>query len=133
MQAVDLARAERARLTLFTAVEPPPPSVYASASAVALAPELAEDFRVEAERILGEAAARMPADVPASTVLGSQAPRSAIIRQIEEGHHDLVVIGSRGLGELGSMLLGSVSHYVLHHSPVPVLIVHGPASVARQR
>jgi nucleotide-binding universal stress UspA family protein len=63
-----------------------------------------------------------------SAVLSEQPIRVALSRQIAHGHHDLVVMGSRGRGAVRATLLGSVSHYALHHSPVPVLIVHADRS-----
>jgi nucleotide-binding universal stress UspA family protein len=57
-------------------------------------------------------------------VLADEPIRIALVRRLKDGHHDLVVMGSRGRGAVRATLLGSVRHYVLHHSPVPVLIVH---------
>jgi nucleotide-binding universal stress UspA family protein len=42
-------------------------------------------------------------------------------------HRDvrLIIIGAHGWGRIGRLIHGSVSTYVLHHAPVPVLVVHG--------
>jgi len=50
-------------------------------------------------------------------------PAIEICRVAEEGQFDLVVIGSHGSGFLKRVVLGSVSHHVLHHAPCPVLVV----------
>jgi nucleotide-binding universal stress UspA family protein len=122
-QAVDLAESEHARLTIFSAVVMPPAAAYFGGGG-AMAAAFARDAAIETERILREGVERVPDCVSVSTVQSSEPVRLALIHQITAGHHDLVVMGSRGRGALRSVLLGSVSHYVLNHSPVPVLIAH---------
>lgn len=48
---------------------------------------------------------------------------TVILEAIEESGADLVVMGSRGLSELKGLLMGSVSHKIVEHAAVPVLIV----------
>jgi nucleotide-binding universal stress UspA family protein len=122
-QAVDLAESEHARLTLFSSLVLPPAAAYIGDGG-GIAATIAADAHAETEAILRSAVERVPDAVSVSSVLSSAPVRPALIRQIKDGAHDLVVMGSRGRGALRSVLLGSVSHYVLHHSPVPVLIVH---------
>jgi nucleotide-binding universal stress UspA family protein len=121
--AIDLAECENARLTLMTAVVTPRATGYFGASGEVLS-DLVREAHSEAEAILQRARDNVPGDVSVTTVLTEEPIDPALIRQISDGHHDLVVMGSRGRGAVRSALLGSVSHYVLHHSPVPVLIVH---------
>ena len=122
IQAIDLAESEHTRLTLITGVPKPPPSSYVWLSGVPLA-EMEADARAWAEAVLRRARDRVPDEIPVTTILAEQPIRTALIEQIHRGRHDLIVMGSRGRGALRATLLGSVSHYVLDHSPIPVLIV----------
>jgi nucleotide-binding universal stress UspA family protein len=49
-------------------------------------------------------------------------PAEQIVAEAKTGGHDLVVVGSRGLGPVGRLLLGSVSTEVVDRSPCPVLV-----------
>lgn len=46
-----------------------------------------------------------------------------IVRVANERHVDQIAMGTRGMGAIGNMFLGSVAQRVLHHSGVPVLMV----------
>jgi nucleotide-binding universal stress UspA family protein len=47
----------------------------------------------------------------------------AILNVAETEKFDLIVMGSRGLGQLQGLLIGSVSDRVIRHAHIPVLIV----------
>lgn len=50
-------------------------------------------------------------------------PGPSIVKHANENEYNYVVLGSRGLNNLQSAVLGSVSHKVAKHAQVPVLIV----------
>ncbi|MGC9193604.1 MAG: universal stress protein [Thermoplasmata archaeon] len=50
-------------------------------------------------------------------------PGYEIIKIANYEHADLIVSGSRGLGKMGSLFMGSVSTYLIQNSNVPVLVV----------
>lgn len=54
-------------------------------------------------------------------------PAAAIIDVAEREGADLVIVGSRGLGDVRRFLRGSVSSRVAAHAPMSVLVVHEPA------
>jgi nucleotide-binding universal stress UspA family protein len=50
-------------------------------------------------------------------------PREAILTVARVEECDLIVIGSRGLSNVKGIILGSVTHRILHGAPCPVLVV----------
>jgi nucleotide-binding universal stress UspA family protein len=124
-KAIELASRSGARLTLISVAVPPRRLGWPYFVPYPTDEQLAREAQEAADR----AAALVPADVPVSTVVRSGPAAQAILERAEQGEHDLVVMGSRGLGMSGSLLLRSVSRAVLERSRVPVLVY--PARAGR--
>jgi len=63
------------------------------------------------------------AGVPVTAELLAGDPGKVIVSYVEEKGIDKVVMGSRGLGPLMGMVLGSVTHKVLNSVRVPMTII----------
>lgn len=117
--AVDLARHYRASLCLLHA--------FSHVSDLLGTPQyehvltartrIGESLLDSACRLVGEA-------VPVETQLIEGPAAPAILRVAQEDGCDLIVLGSRGRGQLSGLLLGSVSSVVAQRADCPVLIVH---------
>jgi nucleotide-binding universal stress UspA family protein len=118
--AVDLARAGNAKLTVMTVA--PPLATYVTLAGVSRETMLAE-LDNWATKILDQAVRSLPDDVVAHTVQRTGHPGPEVVRELERGGYDLVVLGSRGRGRTQEGLLGSVNGYVHFHARVPLLTV----------
>jgi nucleotide-binding universal stress UspA family protein len=119
-EAIELAHSDGARLVLISVAVPPR---FRNSGPLYVPYPTEDDLARAACDVVERAEALVPADVPVSSVVRVGRPATAIVAQAEKGGHDLVVVGSRGLGLLLSLLLGSVSRSVSARSPVPVLVV----------
>jgi nucleotide-binding universal stress UspA family protein len=61
----------------------------------------------------------------AETYLRSGHPDKEIVRLAEELAVGTIVMGSRGLGAINRMLMGSISDYVVRHAHCPVYVLRG--------
>lgn len=123
LTAADLTRALGASLTLLAVYQQPP--------GFEGEPDYSRDLEAAlrgAHALLEAEAAAIGAEggPPAETeAIGGSHPGQTIVDATASGRYDLVVLGTRGLGRLGSTFLGSVSSHVAAHSPIPVLVVRG--------
>jgi nucleotide-binding universal stress UspA family protein len=128
--AVAWARLARGRVVLLHAVDPglmrllPPEGALAGAARLGMrSEEIERSLREDAEAQL-EPCRRIceAAGIEHATRIEVEAPARAIAQAAEEA--DLVVMGSRGLGALSGVALGSLSHRVIAATRKPVLVVH---------
>jgi nucleotide-binding universal stress UspA family protein len=121
--AVPYAVDQRSQLTLLTVV-PDPPRMLAAAG---VSPQLvAEEMESRAEKHLRQLTAALPRELSVTTILRHGDPAEEILALVREQPVDLICMGARGRGRISGALLGSVSSAVLHHSPVPVVVLHPP-------
>lgn len=123
-----LTRAEK--LTVLNALDVP-----SLAYPMGGEPRVMEDFslsiqqamREDSERLLNRIASLLPINTgPVSRQIETDTPAEAILAAAEKEKADLIVLGSRGLGPVKELLLGSVSHRVATHALCPTLIVNRP-------
>jgi nucleotide-binding universal stress UspA family protein len=112
--AVETARKWGAELVILTVLSTSSPKLYMS------------EAREYHQRLLQEAAdtvANMDPNLKFVTQLEEGLPSTIIVNITEEEDVDLIVIGSRGVGGITGLLLGSTSRHVAETCSKPILIV----------
>jgi nucleotide-binding universal stress UspA family protein len=77
-----------------------------------------------------ERARRAGLNATAVVRVRAQTTGSTILAEADDLGADAIVIGTRGLTGLKSLLLGSVSHAVVQHAHVPVMVVPSAETAA---
>jgi nucleotide-binding universal stress UspA family protein len=105
-------------LTVLPSTEPPLP---AGSVAAAAAKEILETQAAYIESLAGRLRAM---GYQAHGVAVGGAPATVILQQATTLRSDLILMGTRGRQGITRLVLGSVSHEVLHKMPCPVLVFH---------
>ena len=79
------------------------------------------DILKEGYELLTAAARQIPKEIKTETAVVPGHPATVILEEAEKEKADLIVLGSRGLGAVKGLLLGSVSAAVIPKAPCPVL------------
>lgn len=116
----ELARALKSRIVRIMVAFEPIPDYFGEPNR-----QQAIDVRLQqANGILARAQSAVgtiPGEIQSELIEGT--PAEAIIGVAKTRGSSVIVMGSRGLGSMADLVLGSTSHKVVSHAPCPVLIV----------
>jgi len=123
-RAIDLARADRAALTIVHVYTPFIPLMGESYALPPAYDMMLADVRAAAQRQLDRLVTKAKrAGARAKGLLLEGVPYDRIVRAARSTRADLVVLGTHGRTGLGRVLLGSVASRVITLAPCPVLTV----------
>jgi nucleotide-binding universal stress UspA family protein len=122
---VELAKQLGAQVTVMTALEHFPTGVMGSGYRPEKGQEEEPGLQVALDRLaLAEDVARK-AGVPHQRLLLRDKPvHAAIVEAAQSSGADLIVMGTRGMGLLERLFIGSQTQRVLTHTHIPVLTMH---------
>ena len=118
----DLALRSGASLALVQSFTTAPVAMYPGFG-VAADERLTRSVREEAERSVRAAVARLPQEVRPEGRIVEGAPGEALATAATDLGLDLLVVGSRGYGAVGALLLGRTSRALVHDAPCPVVVL----------
>lgn len=126
-RALGLLSTDHAFTILTVGASGVPVSGLADPEGISVVPDMttAEELQDQVDREAKDAAERTldALGIKAKTRVERGDARVEICRIAEEDGFDLVVLGSHGWGLLHRVMMGSVSHHVLHHAHCPVMVM----------
>lgn len=118
LQAIDLAKLSGAKIYFL---------YVANINQIAINPNLThavmDAMTAAGEAILARAVSMLPPEIACEKIMVTGAPAAKILEYEENLDADLIVMGSRGLGVVKGVLLGSVSQYIIERAKIPVMVV----------
>ncbi|MGJ9459783.1 universal stress protein [Oceanobacillus sp. CF4.6] len=108
---------------IISVVKPTGPNTNAGISR-SIGYELAEDFRPQMEKIKQEFE-KLEIPVETNIIIGEtkKNPGGKVCEYATEHAIDMIILGSRGLGNLKKIFLGSVSNEIVQNATCPVLVI----------
>ena len=118
LAAADLAKLFKGSVTLVSVVKPGEYSLAVEDQAFIA--EL-KDFHEGLVQAVKDEIKALDVEVDTRIELGT--PWKELVHLAKTGHYDLIVVGSRGVGQVAEFLIGSNSTRVVQHSETMVMVV----------
>ncbi|MCE9644968.1 MAG: universal stress protein [Chloroflexi bacterium] len=118
-----LAKAEGAEIVIMRV--PVTPNLEYLARSPGLATKIIEETEIEAEEYLQAETSKLAKEGAKVTSIMREGPIPEMILKVaDEIHADVIAMSTHGRSGIQRWLMGSVADRVVHHSHIPVMLIH---------